>query len=651
MKALSAALEKQPITLIQGPPGTGKTRVILSLLSVILHAQPGAKSGVELDLKRYLEVRNKKALSPADIVNIHRRSAPWLRGVLNPRDAPPLPRQAPRPAAPPVEKPEVLGEDSVRRTKVLICAPSNAALDEIVLRILKTGVFGPNGSPYSPTLVRVGVKVHHSVEAVGMDALVASRMNGREEKSGMNKEKKFELALERDRVKLAILDEAAVVCSTLSFSGSGMFSRMTRQFDVVVIDEASQAVEPSTLVPLCYGAKQVFLVGDPQQLPATVLSSVATDHHYDQSLFKRFEQCGYPIHMLKTQYRMHPAIREFPSNQFYAGELEDGESQAEKTKKPWHKNALFRPFVFLDIDGKEYHGNGASWANDEEADVAVNLVATLMRTYPELATGEKIGVISPYAAQVKLITRKLQDALGSERAMTVDVNSIDGFQGREKSVCIFSVVRAPKHGGSIGFVKDERRMNVGLTRAKNSLIVLGSAKSLKSDKNWGELVNSAKKRGLIMKPPGKDHKAFVAKYCAAYNEDDLSGSEEEEADFGIDVETAKEKDGDAFENENGGFVYRANWSAGQDAEEAEAAAEAAAEGVSIAAAGFTAAGDDVELVTEAPTKGGGKDDYGDGGGENDDDPYAQEPEVAAGGKKRGRPGGGGGGVSKMARTR
>ena len=263
---------------------------------------------------------------------------------------------------------------------------------------------------------------------MGMESLVTSRMSDKGE-GLMNKEKKFERALERDRIKLAILDEAAVVCSTLSFSGSGMFARMTRQFDVVVIDEAAQAVEPSTLVPLCYGAKQVFLVGDPRQLPATVLSSIATDHKYNQSLFKRFELCGYPIHMLKTQYRMHPAIREFPSSQFYAGELEDGPKQAAKTRKPWHKVSLFRPFVFLDIDGKEYQGNGgASWANDEEAMMAVALVCALMRNYPELAVGDKIGVISPYKAQVKNLKNKLAEALGAERAKAVDVNSIDGFQ-------------------------------------------------------------------------------------------------------------------------------------------------------------------------------------------------------------------------------
>jgi len=577
---------------------------------------------------------------------------PWLSGLRNPRDAPPLPRNAPRPTPPPIEKPEILGEESYRRTKVLICAPSNSALDEIVSRIMKSGVYGPNGSAYSPTLVRVGVNVHHSVEAVGMESLVTGRMSDKGE-GLMNKEKKFERALERDRIKLAILDEAAVVCSTLAFSGSGMFARMTRQFDVVVIDEAAQAVEPSTLVPLCYGAKQVFLVGDPRQLPATVLSSIATDHKYNQSLFKRFEHCGYPIHMLKTQYRMHPAIREFPSSQFYAGALEDGPRQAAKTRAPWHKIPLFRPFVFLDISGKEYQGNGTSWANDEEATMAVALVCMLMKTYPELSSGENIGVISPYKAQVKNLKKKLADALGTDQAKAVDVGSIDGFQGREKDVCIFSVVRAPAHGRGLGFVADERRINVGLTRAKNSLIVLGCARALTTDKNWGGLVASATARNLVMKPPNKDYVGFVAKFGSAYDKDELSGSEDEAAD---DDDEEAYGDGDGHGDVDGGvngaaFVHRPDWTkaAGADGEEDAPAPE----GISIAAAGFSVGSADVELVTEAPVKGGGNDDGGNGGGGDDaPDPYAQEPE-AGGGAKRGRGGGGsgGGGGGKAARTK
>ena len=101
------------------------------------------------------------------------------------------------------------------------------------------------------------------------------------------------------------------------------------------------------------------------------------------------------------------------------------------------------------------------------------------------------------------------------------------IRDREKDVCIFSVVRAPAKGRGLGFVADERRINVGLTRSKSSLIVLGSAKALKGDDNWGGLVASARDRNLIVKPGSKDYKAFVAKHGATYDAHDLSGSEDE----------------------------------------------------------------------------------------------------------------------------
>ena len=448
-----------------------------------------------------------------------------------------------------------MGERARRRTKVLVCAPSNAALDEIVMRIMHSGLLGPDGNAYSPTLVRVGVNAHRGVEKVSMETLVRERAgpapgtdvleNDEDATFASVSEKKFERALERDRVKLAILDEASVVCSTLSFSGSGMFARMTRKFDVVVVDEAAQAVEPSTLVPLCYGATQAFLVGDPKQLPATVLSSAATHKGYTRSLFKRFEECGYPVHLLKTQYRMHPEIRRFPSSAFYGDALEDGPAMRRRSERPWHANALFRPFVFFDVDGTERrgggghasgsgtHGTGSSWANDDEARFVVALVKRLVRDHPALlnedeASGAGVGVISPYKAQVKVI----------RRARLIDVNSVDGFQGREKEVCVFSVTRAPKRKekkNSLGFVADERRVNVGLTRARSSLLVVGSAKALATDTHWGALVRSATERRLMVKPSGARtaaaFDAFVAKHCASYEADDLSGDEDEDREL------------------------------------------------------------------------------------------------------------------------
>ena len=701
---MSAALEKQPITLIQGPPGTGKTRIVLSLLSAILHAAPGSAGafGHETDLKKFLERRERaprRKVDAATVAKNHKLVSPWMRGAANPRDAPPDAKRLDaamsargeysfqRP-----ETPEIVGESAKRRTKVLVCAPSNAALDEIVMRIMYSGLLGPDGNAYSPTLVRVGVNAHRGVEKVSMETLVRERVGSfddADEDGVLASEKKFERALERDRVKLAILDEASVVCSTLSFSGSGMFARMTKKFDVVVVDEAAQAVEPSTLVPLCYGATQAFLVGDPRQLPATVLSSAATQKGYARSLFKRFEECGHPVHLLRTQYRMHPEIRRFPSGAFYGDALEDGPGMRKRARRPWHANALFRPFVFFDVEGTERQGSGASrdgngggcsWANDDEARFAAALVKRLVADYPSLlnedeTSGAGVGVISPYKAQVKAIRRALERALGPERARLIDVNSVDGFQGREKEVCVFSVTRAPKVVGNkgkkdeksdetapsrrrgknlLGFVADERRVNVGLTRARASLLVVGSAKALQTDANWGALVRSATERRLLVRPsggrPAAAFDAFVAKHSAAYEADDLSGDEDEafvdEATERDDLVASSDPSGDGDDDDvldaRKKHVHKPEWSGavGLPAAERRGGKKTAVAKTADSdddALGFAVDGARDELVTEASNvRGVGQaDDYAAGNDEDDGDldAFAQAPEPA-GEKKR-----------------
>ena len=285
MEATKTALNRDPVVLIQGPPGTGKTRTILSLLSALLHAVPSSTKKTDIDFKHYAEMRESRPVMTAEEKrDAWSRAAPWMSGAMNPRDAPPSSAlTAESRAGGAVDcVARVLGTKAYKRSKILICAPSNSALDEMVLRIMQNGLFDATGATYSPTLVRVGINVHHSVESVSMDTLVSQRVG-----VGVHVDsvRRFEAAVEREKLKQAILDEASVVCSTLSYSGAGMFSRMTKQFDAVIIDEAAQAIEPSTLIPLCHGAKQVFLVGDPRQLPATVLSNVAVANDYDMSMF------------------------------------------------------------------------------------------------------------------------------------------------------------------------------------------------------------------------------------------------------------------------------------------------------------------------------------------------------------------------------
>ncbi|KAM3296075.1 hypothetical protein ACQJBY_038427 [Aegilops geniculata] len=487
LDAVNAGLSRRSFVLIQGPPGTGKTQTILGLLSAVLHSAPARmQTRGGFDVQKHgpeLDIESKHAN--------WMKASPWLIGA-NPRDLI-MPVDGDDGFYPTGNdlKPEVISSNRKYRAHVLVCAPSNSALDEIVLRVLQTGIRDENNNTYNPKIVRIGLKAHHSVKAVSMDYLIQQKLSGVASDGGRRG------AGEYDRIRASLLDEAAIVFSTLSFSGSAIFTRMTRAFDVVIIDEAAQAVEPATLVPLVHGCRQVFLVGDPVQLPATVISKTAQNLGYRTSLFQRFQAAGFPVQMLKIQYRMHPEISVFPSKEFYEGILEDGEGLNQK--RPWHSYSCFGPFCFFDVDGVESQMSGSgSTVNEDEVEFITLLYHQLAMRYPELKSSSQVAVISPYRGQVKLLKDHFRSTFGDQSKEVIDVNTVDGFQGREKELVIFSCVRCNKEQ-NIGFVSDFRRMNVAITRARSAVLVIGSASTLKKDKHWTNLVESAKERNRYFK--------------------------------------------------------------------------------------------------------------------------------------------------------
>ncbi|KAL9315686.1 hypothetical protein ACSQ67_016687 [Phaseolus vulgaris] len=503
-----------------GPPGTGKTQTILGILSTILHATPtrmhsNAKHCVksvpgrsEILKQIFLlpsnlwtyELKQGPQLPIAEKQRHWRLASPWLSSV-NPRDSV-MPKDGDDGFYPTTGnelKPEAVTSSRKYRVRVLVCAPSNSALDEIVLRVLNGGVHDENDRVYCPKIVRIGLKAHHSIKAVSLDELIKQKRSCAN-KSSTNKQSNGPAGSNDDSIRAAILDEATIVFSTLSFSGSHVFSKLNRGFDVVIIDEAAQAVEPATLVPLANQCKKVFLVGDPAQLPATVISDVAKNHGYGTSLFERLKEAGYPVKMLKTQYRMHPEIRSFPSREFYGDSLQDGDEVKSRTKRAWHDYRCFGPFCFFDIhEGKEARPSGSgSWINVEEVDFVLFLYQKLISLYPALKSGNQVAIISPYSQQVKLFQKRFEETFGMSAEKVVDICTVDGCQGREKDIAIFSCVRASKDKG-IGFVDDIRRMNVGITRAKSAVLVVGSASTLSRSKQWNKLVESAEKRNCLFK--------------------------------------------------------------------------------------------------------------------------------------------------------
>ena len=190
----------------------------------------------------------------------------------------------------------------------------------------------------------------------------------------------------------------------------------------------------------------VAQVGDPLQLPATVLSPAAVDAGYALSLFQRLQGAGYPVHMLRMQYRMHSHIRHFPTANFYDNQVVDGEGVDELTKRAWHAKRIFGPFFFFDLEhGEETQpgGSAGSRVNVREAEFVVQLYRQLSAWHPELKNTRRVGIISPYKLQVKLIREKLKES-GQEGTQLVDVNTVDGFQVKTTEAGRRGVRSAPR---------------------------------------------------------------------------------------------------------------------------------------------------------------------------------------------------------------
>jgi superfamily I DNA and/or RNA helicase len=285
-----------------------------------------------------------------------------------------------------------------------------------------------------------------------------------------------------------ILDKAQVLCCTCIGSGHELLDG--RKFPRVLVDEATQATEPATLVPLVRGARQVVLIGDHRQLPPTVISRRSVEGGLSKSLFERIIEMGIEPKMLTTQYRMHPAISKFPNSRFYDNRLEDGISESDRLAP---KGLIWPdwdvPIAFLPVGGGEVLSpDGASKENPAEASWVVSLLLGMLSA-GDLSERD-IGVITPYAGQVRTIRDQMPESLHS-----VEVRTVDGYQGREKEVIVFSCVRSNKDG-NIGFLSDARRLNVALTRAKRGLVVVGDPDTLRCDVNWEAWLKHIRSRNL-----------------------------------------------------------------------------------------------------------------------------------------------------------
>ena len=282
----------------------------------------------------------------------------------------------------------------------------------------------------------------------------------------------------------AVLDRAGVVCATLTGLPPGPTGPLRgRRFALAVVDEATQAVEPAVYLALLR-ADRAVLAGDHLQLPPTILSIHAQEGGLGLSLFERLLVAhGDALKVtLAEQHRMNEVIMRYPSDALYGGCLRAHPDVA-------HAAIDDCPFELIDTAGRGFEEESPvgsdSKMNPGEAELAAAEVERLIaRGIP----ATDIAVISPYDGQVQRIRQRLEPLLDAG----LEVDTVDGFQGREKDAVIVSLVRS-NPDGQIGFLADVRRMNVALTRARRKLIVIGDGATISRHPFYAGLLTYAER--------------------------------------------------------------------------------------------------------------------------------------------------------------
>nr|XP_027077588.1 uncharacterized protein LOC113701234 [Coffea arabica] len=319
------------------------------------------------------------------------------------------------------------------------------------------------------------------------------------------------------QIRSFCLQRAFLVFCTASSSAKLHVEGMA-PLELLVIDEAAQLKECESTIPLQLpGIRHAILIGDEKQLPAMVQSQICEKANFGRSLFERLVMLGHQKHLLNVQYRMHPSISLFPNREFYGKLIMDGPNVKDvKYKKRFLEGAIFGSYSFIDINpGKEQFDDKHSRKNLVEVYVVAEIIANLHKRSLISKQKLRVGCISPYKAQVSAIQEKLSQkySTDTDSDFSVNVRSVDGFQGGEEDVIIISTVRC-NGSGSVGFLSNHQRTNVALTRARHCLWILGNSATLvNSHSVWKKLVLDAKARGCFYN--ARDNKILVQAISSA----------------------------------------------------------------------------------------------------------------------------------------
>ncbi len=414
---------------------------------------------------------------------------------------------------------EAIIETLERETQVLVCAPSNAAVDWISEQLMRRSV----------NVLRIGNPLRMSDEMLDCSyerrysahpdyhELWNIRKELRGDKGEVKGERKHKLqqrAMELEiKINGDLFEQARVVSCTLIGSAYRLMER--RHFSTLFIDEAAQALEPACWAAILK-ADRVVMGGDHQQLPPTVKSLDAAKGGLAETLMQKVVKL-HPrcVTLLTTQYRMNEEIMAFPSRWFYHSRLQAAPEAAHRLVSP-----LDTPLTWIDTSEKSEFGiqnselsecgsklripnselrtKSGSITNAQEARIVIHA----LRDYIEMISPQKIeseridfGIITPYRGQARLLRRLLKmQHYFRKLKRHITVGTVDGFQGQERDVIVISLVR-DNADGAIGFLRDLRRMNVAMTRARMKLIIVGNAQTLSRHRFYRSLIEHIRTHG------------------------------------------------------------------------------------------------------------------------------------------------------------
>ncbi|KAJ1459467.1 P-loop containing nucleoside triphosphate hydrolase protein [Pelagophyceae sp. CCMP2097] len=518
-RALAKCLDAQTsVSLVHGPPGTGKTTFVTELLKALVSGQSrvlvcapsnqavmvvhdrflAAADGAdpETHLAALVGVREKMSDDGVDADVLRAATGPWRRADCFVWAAGESLAQRLRGCGKALDV-DAQGVERVRQWLVAASRRFEAAAPRFWADACR--------GPVSRAIAALKEADFENLETAKQLLAEAAQAVVSTVGASSQEAAAFDLAQE-------LVASARVVFCTLSTSAGQLVSVAAEgePFHAVVVDEAAQCVEAEVLAAVACvdrACGRLVLVGDPQQLPATVISQFADRALYGRSMLARLmDSTGKsvldtPPNLLSLQYRMAAPISKFPNQRFYAGRLVDGPRNEERDHRVASaacaslgvlfrgSNEVPRNFLFLDAgSGADRGGGGRSYSNCLEAKLVSSLVSRIASNASPKTT---IRVLTFYAAQVAELLRR---GAGTH----AKVSSVDAAQGQEADIVVVSFVRANARGAA-GFLQDCRRLNVALTRARHCLVAVGHAATLfHAGGDLKALVASARERSCLV---------------------------------------------------------------------------------------------------------------------------------------------------------